>query len=411
MDSMKMEGGKMKSTISKGKLFNLVHETAEEAITLRRKLHSFPEIMFKEHKTASLIREYLGRLEVEVMNPCIGTDTVGIIRGKHPGKTVLLRADIDALNLDEKTGVPWQSCEKGLAHSCGHDGHTTILLGAVKVLSGLSEYMAGNVKFVFQPAEEEGGGGRVLVEKGILDDEPVVDEVYALHGWPGVKEGCFESMPGTMMAAVDNFEIEVKGKGGHAAMPHLSVDPVLASAQIVTALQGIVSRNVDPADCAVVSLCSINGGELNNVIPDSVRMKGTIRYFRKEMQPFFRGRIEQIVKGVCAGAGAEYVFDFRPSYIALVNRKENVAFAGSVIKSLFGKDSWLESAPATMGGEDFAYYLEKRPGAFFRLGLGEDSPSLHNSAFDFNDNVIERGILSMCGIALASLGCGILSDL
>lgn len=393
------------------KLFLLSAEIKNRITEIRHTLHSMPEIMFREYKTSSFIRECLSGLDISVFPPYMETDVTGVIRGQRPGKTVLLRADIDALNLDEKTGLPWQSGNRGLAHSCGHDGHTAMLLGAVAILSRLRNDFSGNVKFVFQPAEEEGGGGRVLVEKGILDDEPAVDEVYALHGWPGVKEGYFESSPGALMAAVDNFEIEVKGKGGHAAMPHLSVDPVVTAAHIITALQSVVSRNIEPAESAVVSVCAINGGDLNNVIPDSVVMKGTVRYFRKELQGFFRNRIEQIVKGICDSCLAGYDFRFRPSYIPVINNAEKVKLAGKAISGLFGNECWSENAPATTGGEDFAYYLEKRPGAFYRLGLGPDHAALHNSGFDFNDNVLERGMLSLCAVALASLGKGTSVDL
>lgn len=392
--------------ISRKDLFTLAGGIADEIIGIRHTLHANPEIMFKENETASLIRGYLDRHGIRVLKPYLETDTTAVIKGSLPGhgRTVLLRADIDALKLDEKTDIPWKSVKEGFSHSCGHDGHTAILLGAARILSELAGTFSGNVKLVFQPAEEEGGGGKVLVEKGVLDDDPYVDEVYALHGWPGIAEGLFESLPGAMMAAVDNFEIEVSARGGHAAMPHLATDAVLTAAQIVTALQGIVSRNTDPKDAAVLSVCTIHGGELNNVLPDSVKMKGTVRYFRKDMQSFFKERITQVVNGVCSANMTKGSLKYLPGYIPLVNSPEKVRFAGDVIKSVFGEDKWSDSAIPTAGAEDFSFYLDKRPGAFYRLGLGTSYPSLHNSCFDFNDAVITGGIVSMCAIALSSLG-------
>ncbi|MCL2294308.1 MAG: amidohydrolase [Spirochaetes bacterium] len=408
-----------KAQISKKIIYNLVGSIIDEIIQIRRKIHSNPEIMFKEHETASLIRNYLGKLNLQILKPYIETDTVGIIAGagKDPGantganaatgKTILLRADIDALRIEEKTSLEWTSRNKGYAHLCGHDGHTAILLGAVNVLSQLTEYFCGNVKFVFQPAEEGGGGGKILVEKGILDDLPRVDEVYGLHAWPGVKKGCFESCKGTLMSAVDDFSIEIKGKSGHAAMPNLAVDPIVTAAYVITALQTIVSRNSDPIESVVVSITSLQGGTLTNVIPDSVIMKGTLRYFKKEKQEFFRNRIEEVVKGICNANNADYLFNFEPLYIPLVNNPDSVDFLGKVIKNLFGDGFWSNSAVPTTGAEDFAFFLDKRPGAFYRVGLGLDHPSLHNSLFDFDDTILENAILSMCGIALNALGCDI----
>ncbi|MDX9801705.1 MAG: amidohydrolase [Spirochaetia bacterium] len=400
-----MNRKKSSEKITKDDLFTLAGGIADEIIGIRHTIHANPEVMFKEYETAALIRGYLDRPGIKILKPYLETDTTAVIKGNRagPGRTVLLRADIDALRLEEKTELPWKSTKEGAAHSCGHDGHTAILLGAAKILSTLTDYFSGNIKLVFQPAEESGGGGKILVEKGVLDDEPYVDEVYALHGWPGVEEGFFESVSGAMMAAVDNFEIEVSARGGHAAMPHHATDAVLTAAQIVTALQGIVSRNVDPNDAAVVSVCTIHGGELNNVLPDSVKMKGTVRYFKKKMQSFFKDRIGQIVNGVCSANMATGNLKYTPGYIPLVNSSDKVRFAGEVIKNFFGEDKWSDSAIPTGGGEDFSFYLDKRPGAFYRLGLGKNHPSLHNSRFDFNDNVIVNGIVSMCAIALCSL--------
>lgn len=387
--------------------FKLAKEAAAEVKDIRRKLHTCPEVAFKEFKTAEIIRSYLKKLPVEILNPYIETDTVGIIRGKASGdsKTVLLRADIDALSLEDKSGKPWSSLEKGKSHSCGHDGHTAILLGSVKLLTQLTDKFSGNVKFLFQPGEEGGAGGKHLVEKGILEDEPSVDEVYGLHGWSGIPEGVFETSSGVLMAAVADFELEVRGKGGHAAMPHLLTDPILCSAQIISSLQTIVSRNTNPLDSAVISVSSIKGGDANNVIPDCVKMTGTVRFLKKEQEDFLREKIDFVIKGCCAATGCKYEFNYMPSYIPLVNNREKVLSLGTAIKAVLGQESWFDNGAISMGGEDFSFFLDKKPGVFFWLGLGQKQPALHNSAFDFNDNVLERGILGICIAALSSLGC------
>ena len=289
-----------------------------------------------------------------------------------------------------------------MAHSCGHDGHTAVLLGAAKILSSLKDRLNCNVKLVFQPAEEEGGGGKVLIDRGLLSDEPEVDEVYALHGWPGVEEGHIESCFGPVMAAVDNFDIEIKGKGGHAAMPNLSVDPVLMASQAVLAFQNIPSRYLDPVDRTVLSICSVHGGSQYNVIPDSVKIRGTTRYFRKALKDDIKGMMEKILKGITEAAGGDFSFDYHPGYIPLINDSICVKFLGGAAEKYLGKEYWSSDAVITFGAEDFSFYTDRKPGAFFRIGLGKDYSSLHNSRFDFNDKVIKNGIIMMCALALES---------
>jgi len=403
-----MSNRKSKKEISKKTIHDLVVSIINEIIQIRRKLHSKPEIAYKEYETAALIRDYLGKLNLNISKPYIETDTVGFIKGEEEGKTILLRADIDALSIEEKTSLEWRSCNKGCAHLCGHDGHIAILLGTIKVLSQLTKYFQGNVKFVFQPAEEGGAGGKILVERGVLDDYPRVDEVYGLHGWPEVKKGHFETCHGAMMAAINDFVIEIKGKGGHAAMPNLAIDPIVTAAYIITTLQTIVSRNIDPIEAVVITITSLNGGSSHNAIPDSVIMKGTLRYFKKEKQEFYKNRIEEVIKGICNANNADYTFNFDSRYIPTINNSDCVNFVGKVIKNLFGNDFWSDSAMPTMGGEDFSFYLDKRPGTFYRVGLGYDHPSLHNSLFDFDDDILENSIISMCGIALNALECDII---
>ncbi len=367
---------------------------------LRHKLHRMPEIMFREYRTADFIRSYLGKLDLEIQKPYIETDTVAVIRGGMPGKTILLRADIDALPVSEETGCSYSSETPGMAHACGHDGHVSVLLGAARILSEMRNNIRGNIKLVFQPAEEEGGGGKILAAEGLLRDEPAVDEVYALHGWPGVEEGHIESCRGAMMAAVDNFDIEISGRGGHAAMPNLAVDPVIMASQAVLAFQNISSRYLDPVDRIVLSICTLQGGQQYNIIPDSVKLKGTVRYFRKELQEEIKGLIIKILKGITETAGGDFRFDYHPGYIPLINDSACVSRLGDTAVKYLGEECWSSEAVITYGAEDFSFYTDKKPGAFFRLGLGKKHPSLHNSRFDFNDRAIKNGIIMMCALAL-----------
>jgi hippurate hydrolase len=279
-----------------------------------------------------------------------------------------------------------------------------MLLGAALVLQELREALPGTVELVFQPAEERAGGGKLLVEKGLLERGPVPEGAFALHGWPGRPLGSFFSIAGPMMAAADRFSIEIIGRGGHGARPNRCVDPITVSAQVVQALQAIVSREVDPLESVVVSVCMVHGGEADNVIPERVELKGTTRYFDPGYIETLPRRMEEVIEGVCRGMRALYRFDYEPGYIPLINDEAMVDFARSVADKYVGSGFWIEDGPRTMGGEDFAYYLDKIPGAMLHLGLGEDWPELHTSAFDFNDDAIPFGISMHCGLAFDLLG-------
>jgi hippurate hydrolase len=396
-----------------------VLEILPEIIETRHRLHRIPELMLEERRTAALIRELLGATSLELLPPYLETDTVGLLRGKasaagqreaHAGgragareANVTLRADIDALPVEDRTGTSWSSENAGCSHACGHDGHTAILLGALRVLEGLADRFAGSVRFVFQPAEEQAGGGRMLVEKGLLEAEPRPLAVFALHGWPGLPVGAVAAAPGAVMAAQDRFRITVTGKGGHGAVPQKVVDPILTAAQLVTSLQGVVSRSVDPIAPAVLSVCTIHGGTTSNVIPDTVVMEGTVRYFERRLQTLIRRRMEEIIAGTCAAAGARGELDYREGYIPLVNDPRQVDFVQGVAETYLGPQAWFPNLPRTMGAEDFAFYLDRVPGVFLRLGLGEESASLHNPEFDFDDRALEAGITVMCAVALETL--------
>jgi amidohydrolase len=373
---------------------------APEIVELRHELHRNPETRFKETDTARTIRAFLSDTRAEVLPPLIGTDTVALLRGRSPGRNVLLRADIDALPLQDKSALPWRSMREGSSHACGHDGHTAMLLGAAKLLDGLADELAGSVRLVFQPAEEEEGGGRLMIAKGLLDVESRPDAAFALHGWTGMPARAIGAAGGAVMAAADRFVLTVKGRGGHGALPHRAADPVLAAAELVTSLQAVVSRSVDPLEPAVLSVCAIHGGHASNVIPDEVTLEGTVRYFDRSLRALIEERMERIAGGVCAAHGCAHSLVYEAGYIPLVNDAGMVDFARRVAEGLFGAGTWDDASPRTMGAEDFAYYLEKVPGALLRLGLGEEWPRLHSPQFDFNDEAIETGIALLAGLAL-----------
>jgi amidohydrolase len=396
-----------KPAVAPAELNRHVQRVLPEIIELRHRLHMIPEIRLEEFKTSALLREAVRGTKLSLLPQYLETDLVGLLRGTGPdakdSPNVTLRADIDGLPLQEKTGCAYSSVHPGKAHSCGHDGHMAILVGVLRVLDALSDSLAGSVRFVFQPGEEEVGGGKMMIARGLLEAEPLPAAVFALHGWPGLPAGRLAAAPGPAMAAADVFTITVKGRGGHGAVPHKAVDPILAGAQIISALQSIVSRGINPTLPAVVSVCSFRGGTTTNIIPDEVVMQGTTRYFERKIGERIRRRMHEIIAGVCSAAGAEDTFEYQDGYIPLVNDPEQVRFAREVTETYLGKQSWHANLPVTMGAEDFAFYLDKVPGAFLRLGLGESAPEVHHPAFDFNDRVLGNGITVLAALALETL--------
>jgi len=378
-----------------------VTDVLPDVVSMRRSLHRIPETHFQERETAAAVRGFLsGGSALEVHPPLLETDITATLRGGADGPCILLRSDIDALPVQERTGAAWSSERPGRAHSCGHDGHMAMLIGASRVLQGLAAELRGSVRFVFQPAEEEAAGGKALIEKGLLKAGPLPDMAFALHGWPGIPLGVLSSAAGPAMAAADSFRLTVRGRGGHAAMPHRAVDPVLAAAQIVTAAQSAVSRSVDPQQAAVLSICRIEGGKATNVIPDEVVMEGTTRSFDRSVQDQLRERLERTAAGVCAASGCTWDIAWEVGYVPLVNHASAVNLARRVVGSYLGPSRWLAEHPPTMGAEDFAFYLQHVPGALLRLGLGEEWPPLHSPGFDFNDQALEAGITALAGLAL-----------
>jgi amidohydrolase len=393
--------------VSPAELKKQVQTVLPEIIELRHALHRIPEIHLEEFETAALIRKEVEKSGLELLPPYLETDVVGLLKGKAQGApgspNVTLRADMDGLPLQEKTGCAWSSVHEGRAHACGHDGHMAILVGVLRVLERLSDRLDGSVRFVFQPGEEEAGGGKLMVARGLLEADPKPAAVFAVHGWPGLPLGSVAVTPGTAMAAADTFTLTIRGKGGHGATPHKAEDPIVAGAQIITALQTIVSRSINPLLPAVVSVCSVHGGSTTNIIPDEVVMQGTTRYFERRFGELIRRRMHEIVDGICAAAGVEYNFEYLDGYIPLVNDPGQVRLAREVTETYLRGSAWLTDPPATMGAEDFAFYLDKVPGAFLRLGMGEKWKLLHHPGFDFNDRVLETGITVMAGLALESL--------
>jgi hippurate hydrolase len=368
---------------------NRIADYAPEMTAWRRHLHANPELGFDCHQTAAFVVDRLREMGItEIETGIAESGIVALIEGSAPGTTIGLRADMDALPIVEETGADHASTVPGKMHACGHDGHTTMLLGAARYLSETRNF-AGRVALIFQPAEEFGGGGRVMREAGILDRYDV-SEVYAIHCAPDFEAGTFHTRPGPIMAAVDEFEITVTGKGGHAAYPHTTADPVACALQIGQALNSIVSRNTDPIDKLVVSLTQIHGGSANNVIPQSVRLSGTVRSFRPAVQAMVQDRIAAICTGSGLAMGCEVALDYQTDYPATVNDPERTAFAAEVARDLAGDANVDADTAPMMGAEDFSYLLEARPGAYVFLGQGI-GPFCHHPAFDFNDEVAPLG--------------------
>jgi hippurate hydrolase len=372
-------------------------------VRLRRAIHENPEIALQEHQTGALVREALGPLDLEVKPPFLETDVVALLKGPKEGKNVTLRADMDALPMQEQTGLEYASQRPGFMHACGHDGHTAMLTGAAMVLSRLRGRIKGSVRFVFQPGEEVVAAGKDLVKAGaLLDPEP--DAVLALHGLHDMPEGSFASRAGVIMGASGFFTIKVTGKGAHAARPEIAIDPILTVTRIVEALQAIASRRISPFESVVLSVCRITGGSNPNVIPQSAEIEGTTRYLNAATGDIIRSEMERIVKGVCGSMGASYEFSYHIPYIPTVNDAGVVDLGEKLVWEIWGPEHWDTMQNPSMGSEDFAYYLEDYPGALFRLGLGGKSAPLHSPFFDFNDQVLGQGILFLTASALAHLG-------
>ena len=371
-------------------IVNRVADLHNDITGWRRDFHAHPELQFDVQRTAGAVADLLKSFGCDEVVPGIGrTGVVGVIRGRKSGKKVIgLRADMDALPLEEETGLPYKSTVPGKMHACGHDGHTAMLLGAARYLAETRNF-AGTAVVIFQPAEEGGGGGLAMVKDGLMS-RFAIDEVYGMHNYPGLPVGEFAIRSGGMMAAADHIEIAIEGKGGHAARPHLSVDTVLVGAQIINQLQSIVSRNVDPLEAAVVSICMFQAGHTDNVIPQHARLRGTARSLTAEVRDLLQKRIGEVVEGTARLYGATARVSYHRGYPVLVNHERETSFAAKVASEIAGDGKVETDVPPVMGAEDFAYMLEERPGAFIFVGNG-DSAGLHHPAYNFNDDVIPFG--------------------
>ena len=349
----------------------------------RRHLHQNPELGRDCYKTAEYIQERLKEFGItEIHAGFASTGIVAIIEGQTSGRTIGLRADMDALPITENTGMPYSSKNEGVMHACGHDGHTTMLLGAARYLSETRNF-SGRVALIFQPDEEATGGAEVMVEEGILEQFKI-EEVYALHNIPGHDVGVMYTRPGPIMAGADSFNVEIRGKGGHAAYPHEVKDPIVAALSIAQAFQTIVSRNNIPSNDLVISITQVHSGTTDNVIPETAFLNGTVRTFDLSVQEMVINRMEKIISGFSISFEVDAKFNYEKGYPPTINHEEKTNFAIEVAKEVCGSDKVLTSVGKEMGAEDFSYMLQKRPGAYLFMGIGEGA-GLHNPNYDFND--------------------------
>ena len=371
-------------------IVNRVADLHNEIKDWRRDFHIHPELRFDVHRTAGSVADKLKSFGCDEVVSGIGrTGVVGVIRGRKAGsKVVGMRADMDALPLEEETGLPYKSTVPGKMHACGHDGHMAMLLGAAKYLAETRNF-AGTAVVIFQPAEEGGAGALAMIKDGLISRFGI-QEVYGMHNFPGLPVGQFAIRPGPIMAAADHLQIDIDGKGGHAARPHLSIDTILVGAQMINALQSIVARNVDPLDAAVVSVCMFQAGHTDNVIPQHAHLRGTARSFTPQVRELLHKRIGELVEGTARMYGASARVTYTSGYPVVVNHERQTAFAADVAGEISGKDKVDINVPPVMGAEDFSFMLQERPGAFIFIGNG-DSAGLHHPAYDFNDEVIPIG--------------------
>jgi len=390
-----------------GRAFAHIAQFHPELTALRRDLHAHPELGFEEIYTSGRVREALKLCGVDEVHTGIGkTGVVGVIKGRQNsnGRMVGLRADMDALTMGEDNEFAWKSTKGGMMHGCGHDGHTAMLVGAARYLAETRNF-DGTAVVIFQPGEEGFAGAKAMIEDGLFDRFPV-EAVYAMHNWPGMKPGMVGITPGPLMAAADRITIEIAGKGGHGAHPYLAVDPVLVAAHIITAVQSIVSRNVRPIEGAVISLCAMHAGDLQamSVIPGKATLVGTVRTFQPEVQTLVERRLNELCNAVALGFGATASVRYERVYPATVNSPREAAFAAHVAQTLVGADHVVQDMEPSMGAEDFSFMLQVKPGAYLRIGQGgEGSCFLHNSRYDFNDEILPLGAALHAGLVEQSL--------
>ena len=357
----------------------------------RRDIHAHPEIAFEEHRTAKIVAEKLESFGLEVETGIAGTGVVGTLKKGTGNRSIGLRADLDALLINEANDFEHKSKNPGKMHACGHDGHTVMLLGAAKYLAEHGNF-DGTVNFIFQPAEENEGGGKAMIDDGLFDKYPV-ESVYGMHNIPGMPVASFAIKPGPIMAAFDVFNVKIIGKGGHAAMPQMTIDPIIIGTKIIDAYQSIVSRYIDPQEPAVLSVTQFHAGDAYNVIPNEIEIKGCTRCFSPKVQKQLEEQMHQITKSICDAYRATYEFEFEHRYPATINSEEEAEIAGKVAQEVVGEERVNLSPTPGMGSEDFAYMLQEKPGSYIWIGNGdgEGSCMVHNPGYDFNDEILPIG--------------------
>jgi hippurate hydrolase len=374
-------------------IVNRIADLHGDITAWRRDLHAHPELLYDVHRTAACVADKLKSFGCDEVVTGIGrTGVVGIIRGgkqrETSRKVIGLRADMDALPIEEATEVPYKSTVPGKMHACGHDGHTAMLLGAARYLAETRNF-AGTAVVIFQPAEEGGAGGKAMVQDGLMERFRI-EEVYGMHNYPGLPVGQFAIRPGPLMASADRLTIQIEGHGGHAARPHLTIDSVLVGAQMINQIQSIVARNIDPLQSAVVSICMFQAGTTDNVIPQTAFLRGTARSLNPQVRDVLEQRLRAVVEGTARLYGAKVAFTYKRDYPVTRNHERETAFASAVAAEVVGRERVDENTPPVMGAEDFSFMLEARPGAFIFVGNG-DSAGLHHPAYDFNDEAIPIG--------------------
>jgi amidohydrolase len=377
----------------------LVNEQKDLIINTRRDLHKIPETAYTEKKTAAYVTDYLNREGFEVQTGIAKFGVVGLMKTGKPGPTLMIRADMDALPLSEATGLAFSSTHEGIMHACGHDAHMAMALGAATVLNKIKSELSGNIKFLFQPAEEGPGGAKPMIEAGVMEN-PRVDYSIGCHVWSDIPAGTIGLKAGRFMAAMDRFDIKIIGSGGHGAMPHLCVDALEVGIQVVNALQRIVSRHMNPLEPTVITVGSFHAGSAFNVIPGEAELSGTSRTFNEDIWASWEKRIEKVVRGVCESMGAEFELKFDQGYPPTINDESMIEVVRRCAEKVVGKDRVVEPKP-TMGGEDMAYYLQKSKGFFYALGVSrEGSAPIHNPEFDFDEDILLLGVETHCRIGL-----------
>lgn len=373
-------------------------------ICIRRELHKYPEIALKEYKTSQFIADILEDIGIEIQKNVAGTGVVGTIYGGNSGKTIAIRADIDALNIEEKNEVDYKSINKGYMHACGHDGHIAMALGAAMILETVKSQLSGNVKFIFQPAEEQYGGAERMIEEKVLEN-PKVDAIIALHLWPALPKGTIGIKDGCIMASNDKFEIKILGKSAHGAMPHLGKDAVVIGAQLVNAIQGFIAREINPLDSAVITIGTFTSGTAYNIIAKKAVLTGTVRTTDEATRDFIEDRLKKIVSGICSANDVSFKFDYIRQYPATINNLEMTEFLKKVGEDVFGKSNVITLKKPYMTAEDFAYYLKSIPGCMCFIGTYDDKNiyPLHHEKFNFDEKVLKIGVSLLASSAIRFL--------